>query len=199
MVTAFPLETILAKKKKSLWQRIKRPLGENHVFQIDDYYYKFPNYARLFHGKQDNYYDIAVKKHNLAQEYFWAITHIPETKIIAREDSYFIEQKAVAGEVFWLHHLKNNPELIWLLESLLKKNEEMRNTHGYALDICGTDILMDPLKLHNLICDGTKIYPIDTIWLLDQGGGNIIYQSLSQGIVPLQNTMAKALIKMSKL
>lgn len=195
----YPLSYILQKKEEAFWQRMRRPFWEHHVFAIGEYYYKFPNYPTLFHGNQQSYAEIALRKHQLVSQYFWDSVYIPTTTIIPREDSYIIEQIAIVGEPLGLHHLKDKKTLWQQLEYLLEINDRMRHKEWFALDMCGTDMLTDPLKIHNILTDGTKLYPIDTVWLLDKKSKNIMYKSLSHGIMPMQKKIIKWLLQLTTM
>lgn len=168
--------------------RFLRPFSENHVVYSGGVYYKFPNYPGLFYGSRDTAERTLRKYLRVVKETFGDIAYIPKTRICHGKNGWFLAQSAVSGVGLSVETLQANPKARLALECLVQANDALWGSHGLSLDYCGTDAILRPSVLHNLLWTGEKIAIID-IGLLDAKSINLAFRAVSVGIYSLQRTL----------
>ncbi len=163
-------------KNKFSW----RLLWENFVFRQWDHYYKMPTFlARNIMYRKVDSYEKVVDSMRIIHQYFWALTKIPETKVLKdKQKNYVIKQKNINGEKLTKEHLENDPKLLSKFKRLIIANEVMWLRKWVFLDLLGSDILTHPNTIHNLLTDGENIYVFD-FWLLEKKSKNIFFRYFS--------------------
>ena len=167
----------LSAKHRFSW----RLLWENFVFKQWEHYYKMPSFlARNIMYRKTDSYEKVVDSMRIIQQYFWALTKIPETKVLKdKQKNYLIKQKNISGEKLTKHHLTDNPKLLSKFRRLIIANEIMWKNEWVFLDLLWSDIVAHPNTIHNLLTDGKDIYVFD-FWLLERTSKNIFFKYFSR-------------------
>lgn len=176
------------KKQKFNW----RILWENFVFLHEENYYKMPSFVgkNIFY-KNNNSYVQTQKNFKLIKKYFWKVVKIADTEIIQNTDGhYIIKQKMLCGNILTKKDLQKNYLLLSQFKKLIIINEILWEKEKVFLDLLGSDFLLQPHKIHNLITDGKEIYIFD-FWLFSKTPKNIIFRIFSRISTAIQMFIIK--------
>lgn len=161
------------------WKLTWRILWENFVFQDGNHFYKMPTFLarNIMYRRLDSYEKICSSLKTI-QQYFWPLTKIPHTEILHDEKHYIIKQVCIDGEKLTRKHLEASPKLLSKFKRLIIANEIMWLKEWVFLDLLGSDIILHPNEIHNLLTDGENIYVFD-FWLLEKSSHNLLFRYFS--------------------
>ena len=172
-----------------------RPLGEHNVVKQWNQYIKTPKNPAFFLGTKDSLLATAYIEESIQYitTHFSDWLHIPETKIIQHTDTtYQIIQEEVKGKSLDLRKIKDDEKLLDSLQKLRKHNRDLRHSHWKAIDLYGTDVLLKPYIMHNIIHgDDGKLYIID-LWLLKKDVPHSLYGNVCHIAFYSQYALLKA-------
>ena len=161
------------------WKFSWRILGENFVFRYENHFYKMPTFlARNIMYRKIDSYDKINASLKIIQKYFWALTKIPSTEIFHDNKNYIIKQVCINWQKLSRKHLEESPKLLSKFKRLIIANEIMWLKEWVFLDLLGSDIILHPHKIHNLLTDWENIYIFD-FWLLEKSSHNIFFRYFS--------------------
>lgn len=175
------------RKHKFSW----RLLGENFVFRDGDHFYKMPTFlARNIMYRKIDSYEKVTESLKIIEQYFGKITKIPHTEILHDGKNYIIKQVCIQGEKLSRKHLEESPKLLSKFKRLIIANEVMWLKEWVFLDLLGSDIVLHPNEIHNLLTDGENIYVFD-FWLLEKSSHNLFFRYFSHFAQKLQLFVVK--------
>ena len=178
----------LAKTKKNF-----RVFWENFVFSDEKYFYKIPNFTgKMIFYKDINSYDALKNNFNLIKEFFWEHSIIAETDILKDWKQYIIKQKKIKGEILKIKDLQKKEKLKKSFSKIMKQNQKMWEKHWVYLDILGTDFILDPRKVHNIMTDWENLFLFD-FWVINKNATDPTIKIINKFLYKLQKEVIKKL------
>ncbi len=182
------------KKINSLkkWKFNWRILWENFVFKHENVFYKMPSFIgkQFFYRKTDSY-EQAKKNFELIKKYFWKVIPIAKTDIIKNSDwHYIIKQKVIKWNILTKKDLQDNYVLLSKFKKLIIINEIMFEKEWVFLDLLGSDFVLKPNKIHNLMTFANEIYIFD-FGLFESKPQNFLFKIFSNLSINIQMFVIK--------